>query len=232
MAGLGFKDFSVGEVLTSADVDGYLMQQTIMRFADATARGSALGTAAGTSVALAEGMTSYLDDVNRIEVFDGSVWKPTGAVLQVVQAVKTDTFTTTSTSYVDVTDLSVTITPSSTSSKILVLLDIKTSSDGSGTGVHTQLVRGATAIYIGDAASNRVRSTVSTTGAVTFDLSSGVGMFMDSPATTSATTYKAQIRRGFVTGAGSAFVNRFGSDLDDAARGRTASSITVIEVAG
>lgn len=74
MAGLGFKDFQVGEVLTSSDVDGYLMQQTVMRFADSAARGSALGTAAGTGVALAEGMVSYLDDSNRIEFYNGSGW--------------------------------------------------------------------------------------------------------------------------------------------------------------
>lgn len=74
MAGLGFKDFQVGEVLTSSDVDGYLMQQTVMRFADSGARGSALGTASGTGVALAEGMVSYLDDLNSVEVYDGSDW--------------------------------------------------------------------------------------------------------------------------------------------------------------
>jgi len=78
VAGLGFKDFTVGEVLTSANVDGYLMQQTVMRFADAGARGSALGTAPGTAVALAEGMVSYLDDTNAVEVFTGTVWRGIG----------------------------------------------------------------------------------------------------------------------------------------------------------
>jgi hypothetical protein len=47
VAGQGFKDFAVGEVLTSSDVDGFLMQQSVMRFADDGARGSALGTAVG-----------------------------------------------------------------------------------------------------------------------------------------------------------------------------------------
>jgi hypothetical protein len=63
VAGQGFKDFVVGEVLTSSDVDGFLMQQSVMRFADDGARGSALGTAVGTGV-LAEGMVAYLDDVD------------------------------------------------------------------------------------------------------------------------------------------------------------------------
>lgn len=70
MAGAGFKDFTVGEVLTSADVDNYLMQQSVMRFANAAARGSALGTAV-----VAEGMTTYLDDVDEFEVYDGSDWR-------------------------------------------------------------------------------------------------------------------------------------------------------------
>jgi len=78
VAGLGFKDFQVGEVLTSSDVDGYLMSQAVMRFADSTARGSALGTAPGTAVALAEGMVSYLDDTNSLEVYTGSQWASVG----------------------------------------------------------------------------------------------------------------------------------------------------------
>jgi hypothetical protein len=68
MAGLGYKDFTVGQVLTSAQVDGYLMQQTIMRFASASARTTAL------SGVLAEGMFSYLDDTNATEYYDGSSW--------------------------------------------------------------------------------------------------------------------------------------------------------------
>jgi hypothetical protein len=68
MAGLGYKDFTVGQVLTSAEVDGYLMQQTIMKFADAAARNAAL-----TSV-LAEGMFAYLADTNATEYYDGSSW--------------------------------------------------------------------------------------------------------------------------------------------------------------
>ena len=68
MAGLGFKDFTVGQVLTSAQVDGYLMQQTIMRFANASARTTAL------SGVLAEGMFSYLDDTNATEYYDGTSW--------------------------------------------------------------------------------------------------------------------------------------------------------------
>jgi len=68
MAGLGYKDFTVGQVLTSAEVDGYLMQQTIMVFASSAARTSAL------SAVLAEGMFSYLTDTNATQYYDGAAW--------------------------------------------------------------------------------------------------------------------------------------------------------------
>ena len=68
MAGLGFKDFTVGQVLTSAEVDGYLMQQTVMKFADSSARTTAL------SGVLAEGMFSYLADTDAFEYYNGSAW--------------------------------------------------------------------------------------------------------------------------------------------------------------
>ena len=69
MAGLGRKVFAAGEVLTAANVQGYLQDQAVMVFDDATDRATVLGTA------VAEGMTTYLKDVNTVQVFDGSVWK-------------------------------------------------------------------------------------------------------------------------------------------------------------
>lgn len=68
MAGAGFKDFTVGQVLTSAEVDQYLMQQTVMVFDSASARNTAL-----TGV-VAEGMFSYLKDTNSTEYYDGAAW--------------------------------------------------------------------------------------------------------------------------------------------------------------
>lgn len=65
-AGLGFKDFVTGEVLTANDVDGYLMQG-VWVFADAAAR-----TAAVTSPQ--EGNMSYLKDTNSTEYYSGSAW--------------------------------------------------------------------------------------------------------------------------------------------------------------
>jgi len=67
MAGAGFKDFTAGEVLTADDVDTYLMQQTVMVFADSTARNAAIASPS-------EGMFSYLADTNALEYYDGSAW--------------------------------------------------------------------------------------------------------------------------------------------------------------
>jgi hypothetical protein len=66
-AGLGFKNFASGEVLTAADVNAYLNSQTVMVFADAAAR-----TAAITSPQ--EGMFSYLKDTNATQYYTGSAW--------------------------------------------------------------------------------------------------------------------------------------------------------------
>jgi hypothetical protein len=68
MAGAGYKLFATGDVLTAAQVNTFLMQQTVMVFASSTARTTAL------SGVLAEGMVSYLQDTNSLEVYDGSAW--------------------------------------------------------------------------------------------------------------------------------------------------------------
>ena len=63
-----FKDFAAGDILTAADVDDFLMRQSIMTFADAAARDTAL------SAVLAEGMFCYLNDTNAFQYYDGSAW--------------------------------------------------------------------------------------------------------------------------------------------------------------
>lgn len=66
--GAGFKDFASGAILTAGDVDNYLMRQTVMTFADASARDTAL------SAVLDEGMVAYLEDTDTVTVYDGSAW--------------------------------------------------------------------------------------------------------------------------------------------------------------
>jgi len=72
MAGLGYKNFNTGDVLTAGDVDNYLMEQTVMVFADSAARTTALASV------LAEGMISYLKDTNSTEYYSGSAWAAIG----------------------------------------------------------------------------------------------------------------------------------------------------------
>lgn len=74
MAGAGYKLFQTGDVLTATEVNTYLQQQVTMVFANSTARTSAL------SGVLAEGMMSYLQDTNQVEVYDGSNWVAVGNI--------------------------------------------------------------------------------------------------------------------------------------------------------
>jgi hypothetical protein len=69
-AGLGFKDFTTGEVLTAADVDGYLMQG-IWVFANATARDAAVTSPQ-------EGNSCYLKDTDQVLTYSGSAWVAVG----------------------------------------------------------------------------------------------------------------------------------------------------------
>jgi hypothetical protein len=70
-AGLGYKEFATGDVLTAALANGYLASQVVMVFADAAARTSAITSPQ-------EGMISYLKDTNATEYYSGSAWVSVG----------------------------------------------------------------------------------------------------------------------------------------------------------
>lgn len=147
-------------------------------------------------------------------------------VLQVVSTTKSDAFTTTSTTMTDITGLSATITPSATSSLILVQAVLWGSPDHGVSDAYFQLVRGSTAIFIGDAAGSRRRQ-IQVTSAGSAATGDHSVLILDNPATTSATTYKLQIT---TSGSGTAYVNRSKTDTDSASFSRQASSITVMEI--
>lgn len=182
-----------------------------------------------------EGQMIYETDTDMVAVWNGSAWRyiaattPTnGTVLQVQSTTKTDTFSMTSTTYADVTGLSVNITPKSTSSKIFVTAVVSGSGTTSTTNFFGRLMRDSTAISIADAAGSRTQTTI---GARDQDnVSTMPIMFLDSPATTSATTYKIQIRSQ--TSGQAVYINRGVVDADNANTARTVSSITVMEIAG
>lgn len=157
-----------------------------------------------------------------------------GAVLQVQSVTKADTFTTTSTSYVDITGLSVSITPTSATSKILVMANLGGNTENALGGAPV-ILRNSTVVNQAAAASNRGRGSFSG-GLHTGDGAGDTLMvyatsttFVDSPATTSAVTYKVQVKS--FNGQG-VYINRSQEDADSGDRLRTVSTITLMEIAG
>jgi hypothetical protein len=216
------KVFTAGEVLAAADVNEFLMDQTIMSFAGTAARGSAIGTAT-------EGMYAHLNDTDTLTYYNGSAWvnrlDAAVGVLQVQQAVKTDSSSTTSTTFADISGLSVSITPSSATSKILVFCSVNTAHTGNNDNtVFVNLIRNSTDISLGSGATSFNVSMASVTNGIQVD--SMANIFLDSPATTSAVTYKCAFRLQVSGGTG--YINRRGVDNEY----RVPSSITVMEVAG
>jgi hypothetical protein len=148
-----------------------------------------------------------------------------GKVLQVVNAVKTDTFTTSSTTFTDITGYSVSITPSSSTSKILVFASFAAHGDAGNNSAHSRLVRGSTTILQSDAAGSRTQSLAMVElGSAT--MSNISVSYLDSPATTSTLTYKIQVR----TAAQTIYINRTTADVDSSVWARGVSTITVMEI--
>ena len=192
-------------------------------FATTVTRDAAFG---GSNKVLAEGQLAYIEASNIVQYYDGAAWATVGPtsskIAQVVSSILDTTFTTTSGTMTD-SGLTVSITPTLNTSKVLVMVQLNGASDASS-NFFGNLVRTSTAIDIGATAS--LRSTVTFFGESNFMEFMGA-TFLDSPATTSATTYKVQVR---TQGAGNVYVNRRATDSDDATRPRVASTITVMEV--
>jgi hypothetical protein len=146
----------------------------------------------------------------------------------VVQTVKTNTFSTTTTdSWVEVTGATVSLTPSSDTSKVLVLAYVTLGFASGGTRVpYVALFRGTTQIFAGDADGSRM---VATGGGITGDqeVREVSILFLDSPGTGSAVTYSLRVRGG---AAGTTYVGRSGVDSNATTHGRYPTSITAIEV--
>ena len=151
-----------------------------------------------------------------------------GAVLQVASSIKTDTFTSASTSFTDITGLSVSITPTSSSNKILVMYSLMTGENLSGFPM-VRLVRNSTAIAVGDAAGSRTQVTSVAWSSGSNNVTNMQSMnFLDSPATTSSTTYKLQI----ISDSGTTnYINRNARDDNGSYEPRGVSTITVMEIA-
>ena len=216
--------FTAGQVLTA-------QQQTEIKtgipvFATTTTRDAAFG-GTGEKV-LAEGQFAYIEANNQTQYYDGTSWKALGGkVAQIVSTTKTDTFTTTSSTFVDITGLSLSITPSATSSTILVIGKVQGSNATTSEGGYIRLVRDTTAIAVGTSTGSRTPVTSQFWVNNTYMSEDVSWVFLDSPATTSATTYKIQTR---LSAAGTVVINRPGIDDDASYTGRGISNITALEI--
>lgn len=156
-----------------------------------------------------------------------------GRVLQVVSTTKTDNFSTTSSTLVDITGLSATITPTSSSSKILVMVAIQVGGENNYYAEFS-LLRGSTAIgnYTGGSG-----GTVGFMGANSVNdysqyyIETAANQYLDSPATTSATTYKMQVQSlNQTAGQSTVYVNRT-YEVSNSIRATGSSVITLMEIA-
>ena len=155
-----------------------------------------------------------------------------GKILQVVSTTKTDTYSASVAQggTTAVTGLTASITPTSASSNIFVLAQINAITHNAGSqSVVAVLTRGGTPICIGDANGSNGRGTSSSAGADVEGINSIPVMFLDSPATTSATTYGIEIGHTWA-GSNTIYVNRTVSTSTNSDIWRTTSTITLVEV--
>lgn len=188
-----------------------------------------------------EGQTIYETDTDLVKSFDGTNWNtigpttvPTQKVLQVVQSVKTDTFSAAVGvgSTTAVTGFTASITPSATSSKVLVMVNAQLTHQNNAV-IHGRLTRGGTAINgaTGDAASTRQRVSGVTTGSNYANTTLSFN-YLDSPSSTSSVTYGLIVSHSNTNGAdgNTIYLNRSTNDTDNTSHYRSASFITLMEI--
>lgn len=174
-------------------------------------------------------------DVNITLGADGSVVLPAGFTgglgTNVVQTVKTDTFTTTSLTAVDVTGLAVTITPSSATSKILISFSLVLGLGSTQTGFYFALTDSSNVPLVeGDTNGSRLRGLIGarTTSYIANETGIISGSYLWSPATTSAVTAKIRTHAFETQGL---HINRDATYANSTAHTTGVSQITAIEVA-
>lgn len=170
-----------------------------------------------------------------------SVVFPANMVLNVWSASKTDAASTTSTSFTStgITELSITVSnPKSTSSKFLVSFTVYVS-QGTYRAQMFRLMRGATPIGVGDSDGSRTQATAYTgadyggEGFSERNVTCLSNSFLDSPATTSSTTYSLEWGAINQSTEGTAItINKTYTDSNDANHARVISTITVMEIQG
>lgn len=177
--------------------------------------GSLLTNASDLPAANLTGTLPAIDGSNLTGITTGKVLQTLMGSRTSVLAVSTSTWTTI---------CSVTITPSATSSKILVHGHANW---GGGDDVTFRFLRGSTPIGVGDANGNRTQCTFAGGARHPYDMANGSGNWLDSPSTTSATTYYLQVHR---EGGGTCYVNRGPLDENHGHQELGSSAIIVSEI--
>ena len=198
---------------------------------DGSASAPALtGTDSNTGITFPSADTIKLSTagVERMSITNNGV-SATGHILQVVQTYKTDSTSqsgNSSTVFYDISGMSASITPSSSSNKVLVMWTAQVASSGaSSRGNIIRLLRGSTEIGSGTGGSSTNGQVYHRT--VQYNPETKNMMYLDSPNTTSATTYKLQWS---VEGSGGSATTYFLNDNSGGSFGIT-SHITLMEVA-
>lgn len=159
-----------------------------------------------------------------------------GTVLQVVTIAKTDTWASTafsSRTWQDVTGVAATITPTSANSKILVNCLMMVGSQNTYNAVGARITRNGAVTLVGDAAGSRAQAFWGSDDwyAGTYNTQQIVITFVDTPASTSALTYQAQLLNDRQDSE-VVLVNRTYSDGNSTQTYRGVSTITLMEIAG
>ena len=124
-----------------------------------------------------------------------------GKVLQIVQTVKSDATSEAlsggdgsqgQSTWTDISGMSASITPSASTSKVLVQYNAWVSTDSGPDNLFIRLLRGSTVINVGDTNGNRTEATSGHWQNTSYQLNQHTTIFLDSPSTTSATSYKIQ----------------------------------------
>ena len=173
------------------------------------------------------GMSTLRVDSIRGQTADGT----NRYVVQVLSTTKTDTFTTSTNSFVDCTGLNVSITPSNANNKVLLSGRMSFCHENQNTGCLMRIVRVVdgvtTEIGSGDASGSRGSGMMELSSSSTYMIRQAAIDHLDSPSTTSAINYKVQI----FTRGNQISVNRNHVDDDNIHSSRVSSTITVMEIA-
>jgi hypothetical protein len=229
------KTFVANEILTASDVNEFLMDQSVMVFAGSAARGSAIPSPS-------EGMVTYREDDNAVEVFDGSVYKPVGGLVEVKSALFTGTQSASvlAGSNVAVTNLSITHTMANSSNKLIISAYIGAAATSTNLG---NVVMGVTAdgTLIGGGASPGNRTVglsggasdsgnAASTGAAERIVQTPAATFVYEPGDTASHTYAVVLGNVEISTA-TLYINRTVNDADLASNPRVSSGLVIQEVA-